>query len=79
MGPVNATAGNRPIAESLQLSPHDTLLAIPVIMLNKIVAIVLVSADVEALGQKLQELQKLVYKASLAFEMLIIRNKILMT
>lgn len=79
MGPVNATAGNRPIAESLKLSPHDTLLAIPVIMLNKIVAIVLVSADVEALGQKLQELQKLVYKASLAFEMLIIRNKILMT
>ncbi|OGT98750.1 MAG: hypothetical protein A2X80_06040 [Geobacteraceae bacterium GWB2_52_12] len=79
MGPVNAAAGNRPIAESLKLSPHDTLLAIPVIMLNKIVAIVLVSADVEALGQKLQELQKLVYKASLAFEMLIIRNKILMT
>ena len=79
MGPVNATPGNRPIAESLKLSPHDTLLAIPVIMLNKIVAIVLVSADVESLGQKLQELQKLVYKASLAFEMLIIRNKILMT
>lgn len=79
MGPVSATPGNRPIAASLQLSQGDTLLAIPVIMLNKIVAIVLVSAEVEALGRKLQELQKLVYKASLAFEMLIIRNKILMT
>lgn len=79
MGPVSAIPGNRPIAAALQLSSGDTLLAIPVIMVNKIVAIVLVSAEAAALGQKLQELQKLVYKASLAFEMLIIRNKILMT
>lgn len=31
------------------------------------------------LGRRLAELQKLVRKASLAFEMLIIKNKILMT
>jgi hypothetical protein len=33
----------------------------------------------EALGRRLTELQKLVRKTSLAFEMLIIKNKILMT
>jgi hypothetical protein len=48
-------------------------------MLNKVVAVVLVTADMEALGHRLNELQKLVRKASLAFEMLIIKNKILMT
>ncbi len=59
---------------------YDTpLLVLPIVMMNKVVAEVIVSADKEALGARLQELQKLVYKASLAFEMLIIKNKILMT
>jgi len=44
-----------------------------------VVAIVLVTADMDALGRRLSELQKLVRKASLAFEMLIIKNKILIT
>jgi acyl-CoA synthetase (NDP forming) len=48
-------------------------------MVKKVVAVVVVSAEMDALGKRLQELQKLVYKASLAFEMLIIKNKILMT
>ena len=79
MGPLAATAGNGPIIKALQLSDIDMILAIPVIMLKKVVAVVIVSAEMDALGKRLQELQKLVYKASLAFEMLIIKNKILMT
>lgn len=79
MGPLAATAGNEPIIKVLQLSASDIILALPVIMLKKVVAVVIVSAEMEALGKRLQELQKLVYKASLAFEMLIIKNKILMT
>ncbi len=79
MGPLAATAGNEPIIKTLQLSASDIILALPVIMLKKVVAVVIVSAEMEALGKRLQELQKLVYKASLAFEMLIIKNKILMT
>jgi hypothetical protein len=55
------------------------LLVLPIIMLNNVVAAVVVSSDMDALGRRLQELQKLVYKTSLAFEMLIIKNKILMT
>lgn len=79
MGPLAATVGNGPIIKVLQLLPGDVILAIPIIMLKKVVAIVIVSAETDALGKRLQELQKLVYKASLAFEMLIIKNKILMT
>jgi len=79
MGPLAPTQDNAPIIRSLQLSGGDVVLALPVIMLKKVVAIVIVSAEMEALGKRLQELQKLVYKASLAFEMLIIKNKILMT
>jgi hypothetical protein len=48
-------------------------------MMNKVVAVVLVTADMDALGRRLTDLQKLVRKASLAFEMLIIKNNILMT
>jgi hypothetical protein len=79
MGPLAATAGNDPIIKALQFTASDIILALPVIMLKKVVAVVIVSAEMEALGKRLQELQKLVYKASLAFEMLIIKNKILMT
>lgn len=79
MGQLAATADNEPIISALQLSANDIVLALPVVMLNKVVAVVIVSAEMEALGKRLQELQKLVYKASLAFEMLIIKNKILMT
>ncbi len=79
MGPLAATAGNDPIIKALQFSASDIVLALPVIMLKKVVAVVIVSAEIEALGKRLQELQKLVYKSSLAFEMLIIKNKILMT
>jgi len=79
MGPLAPTPDNAPIIKSLQLSGGDVVLALPVVMLKKVVAVVIVSAEMEALGKRLQELQKLVYKASLAFEMLIIKNKILMT
>lgn len=79
MGTLISTAENRQILSLLKMSPDKPILTIPLIMLNKIVAVVMVSADMDALSKRLTELQKLVRKASLAFEMLIIRNKILMT
>jgi hypothetical protein len=79
MGTLVNTADNRHIQRMLDLTSGTSLLALPVIMLDKIVAIVMVSAEPDALGKRLTELQKLVRKASLAFEMLIIKNKILMT
>lgn len=79
MGPLNSNKSNKQLTDALKSSPEQTHLIMPVIMLNKVVAIVIVLADMEALGKRLQELQKLVHKASLAFEMLILKNKILMT
>ena len=79
MGSLVITPENRQILKTLNIRPETSLLVLPVIMLNKVVAVVLVTADTDALGRRLAELQKLVRKASLAFEMLIIKNKILMT
>lgn len=79
MGPLNNCPGNRQLNDALRSSPDSSHLIMPIIMLNKVVAIVIVLADMAALGKRLHELQKLVYKASLAFEMLILKNKILMT
>lgn len=79
MGALINTPENRQILKVLQIRPEISLLVLPVVMLNKVVAVVLVTAEMDALGRRLAELQKLVRKASLAFEMLIIKNKILMT
>lgn len=79
MGALLNTPENNQILNVLSIRPETPLLVLPVIMLKKVVAVVLVSADMESLGRRLGELQKLVRKASLAFDMLIIKNKILMT
>jgi hypothetical protein len=79
MGTLVNLPENRQILKALHLRSETSLLVLPIVMLNKVVAVVLVTADMEALGHRLTELQKLVRKASLAFEMLIIKNKILMT
>jgi hypothetical protein len=79
MGTLVGTPENQQILKVLNIRPETSLLVLPVVMMNKVVAVVLVTADMEALGHRLNELQMLVRKASLAFEMLIIKNKILMT
>ena len=79
MGQLISTPENRSIIKVLTVTSETSLLVLPIIMLHKVVAVVMVSADMDALGHRLADLQKLVRKASLAFEMLIIQNKILMT
>ena len=79
MGTLVQTPENLQLLKELQIDASTPLLVLPIVMLNKVVAVVIVSAEIEALGKRLLELQKLVSKASLAFEMLIIKNKILMT
>ena len=79
LGALVNTPENRQIHKALAIPSEAPLVVLPVVMLNKVVAAVLVSADMDALGKRLAELQKLVRKASLAFEMLIIKNKILVT
>ncbi|MDD2897912.1 MAG: hypothetical protein PHI31_04280 [Desulfuromonadaceae bacterium] len=79
LGTLIQTPENIQILKALGVNSASTLLVLPIVMLNKVVAAVVVSADMDALGRRLQELQKLVYKASLAFEIQILKNKILMT
>lgn len=79
MGALINTYENRQIIKVLNIRSETSLLVLPVVMLNKVVAVVLVTVAMDTMGHHLAELQKLVRKASLAFEMLIIKNKILMT
>lgn len=79
MGTLIQTPENVQLLKALGVGSGTPLLVLPIVMLKKVVAVVVVSAEMDALDKRLQELQKLVYKASLAFEMLIIKNKILMT
>jgi hypothetical protein len=79
LGSLINTPENRVILDALQLPFDASLFVVPVVMLNKVVVVVLVSAEMEDLSSRLSELQNLVRKVSLAFEMLIIKKKILMT
>jgi hypothetical protein len=79
MGTLVQTPENMQLLKILGCGSGTPFLVLPIVMLKKVVAVVVVSAEIDALGTRLLELQKLVYKASLAFEMLIIKNKILMT
>ena len=79
LGTLISTPENRQILTTLNILPETSLLVLPVVMMNKVVVVVLVTVEMEDLGRRMAELQKLVRKASLAFDMLIIKNKILMT
>ena len=79
LGPISAAAGNRPLVEALQSTPDQSYLIMPLSMKNRVVALVIVYADKNMLEKRVKELENLVYKASLAFEILVIKNKILVT
>ncbi len=77
LGPMLDTPGNKRILAALGGGAPDTALLIPLLMMGRVVTIFYVDGGND-LGKNLFELQKLVGKASLAFEILILRNKILM-
>jgi len=78
VGPLLNTAVNRQILEILGLRVETPMIVQPVLMLNKVVAVIMVPAEMEVLVHRLDEVRLLSRKASLAFEMLIIKNKIMM-
>ncbi len=67
------------LLKTLAVGFDATFLALPITMQKKAVAVLLVSGDRSAIETRLQELQNLARKASLAFEILILKNKILQT
>ncbi|HIJ96037.1 MAG TPA: hypothetical protein HPP94_09950 [Desulfuromonadales bacterium] len=76
-GTLALTAENLQLLKVLGVGFNTPLLIVPIVMLKKVVAAVVVSAEMDQLAKGEAELQALVHKASLAFEMLILKNKIL--
>lgn len=77
LGPLPKTPVNHLLHAALGGGEPQTLLLMPLFVGGRIVGILCVEESGD-LGAKLPELQKLLTKAALAFEMLICRDKILM-
>jgi siroheme synthase len=78
-GTLAESPANLPLTTALNLTVFNTILSLPVVMNDRIVAMVVVSSDTMFLQRRLEELQKLVYKASLTFQILVLKNKLLQT
>jgi len=77
LGPLPENVNNRLMLAALGSSTLPTALLVPLLMMGKVVAVLYVDGEQAALGEKLPELQKIIAKAALAFEILILRTKIL--
>jgi hypothetical protein len=78
LGPILDNPGNAKIVAGLGGGKPESALFIPLIMMERVVTVLYVDGDKGLLGKKLFELQKLIGKASLAFEIFILKNKILL-
>ena len=78
-GTLTKSPANLPLIAALDLSIFSTVLALPVVMNERVVAMVVVSADTALLQRRSGDLQKLAAKASLAFQILVLKNKLLQT
>jgi MshEN domain len=79
LGPVLDTADNARVITGLGGGVPDMVLLMPIIMMGRVVSVFYVDGDKALLGRKLFDLQKVIGKAALAFEILILKNKILLT
>jgi Type II secretion system (T2SS), protein E, N-terminal domain len=78
-GPLTNLPANLPLMQALDISNFSSILALPVIMNDRVVSMIVVSADTVSLQRRLDDLQKLAYKASLTFQILVLKNKLLQT
>lgn len=78
LGPILDTPGNTKLIAGLGGERPDSALLIPLIMMERVVTVLYVEGEKGLLGKRLFELQKLAGKVALAFEILILKNKILL-
>jgi hypothetical protein len=78
LGPVPRSPFNSMILQELGEEVPETALLVPLQMMGRVVAILFVAGRGIDLGERLFELQKLTAKAAMAFEILVLKNKILM-
>lgn len=77
LGPVPRTPFNSMILQEFGGHLPETVLLVPLIMMGRTVGIIYANGDGRPVGEDLPELQKLAAKAVMAFEILILKNKIL--
>ncbi|MBJ6798934.1 GspE/PulE/PilB domain-containing protein [Geomonas propionica] len=79
LGPMPPTPGNQSIMEALGGGTPFNNLLVPLLMMGRVVAVLYVGGGSAPLDEKLPEVQKLITKAAMAFEILILKSKIMMT
>lgn len=79
LGPLTDTPANTKILTALEGGKPACALLIPLLMMGRVVAILYVDGGAGELGDRVVDMQKLIGKAAMAFEILILKNKILMT
>ena len=79
LGPLADTENNKILSKMFGEDKPSTVLLIPIIILGKIVNILYVEDSDVDLGEKVGDLRRLANKAAMAFEVLVIKNKIVMT
>lgn len=78
LGPLSDTPLNDRLIEGLGGGKPETALLMPLIIAGRVVNVIYVEGGEKELSERVTELQKLLTKAALAFEILICRDKILM-
>ena len=78
LGPIPDTPGNAAMLAGTGGGESSSALLIPLMMMGRVVSIVYVDGGKEPLTNRLTQLQRLVGKAAMALEILILKNKILM-
>jgi hypothetical protein len=79
LGPVPDTTANKDLIRALTSRRQGASLVLPIYILDRIVLFLYLEGEPDQLSTRLPELQRLVAKTTMAFEILILRNKILMT
>ncbi|MBE9503526.1 MAG: general secretion pathway protein GspE [Proteobacteria bacterium] len=79
LGPLAETENNKLLSNMFGKDNPPAVLLIPIIIMGKIVNILYVEDSEVNLGEKVVDLRRLANKASMAFEVLVIKNKIIMT
>lgn len=79
LGPLADNAGNRQFIAAMGGSQPSVALLVPLQLLKRVIAILYMEGSVSSLGENLVEIQRAASKATMALEILILKNKIMMT
>ncbi len=78
LGPIVSTPDNARMLQGIGVTKPVTAGLIPLLIMGRVVNILYVDGGKVVLGERLDELQQIINKAAMAFEILILRNKIML-